>query len=242
MQGTSNDSKTTDDLGRPHRRGCIRTWKLLRSVLKADLYRYSGGASAGHFWRHYAFTPGYKYTVLMRTTGWLSAQPLKGFGVYYLLKMILLRARYKYGFAIPEYMVIGPGLFINRFGGVYMNGDAVIGNNANVTHGSMLGQANRGLYRGSPVLGNRVFIGAGAKIIGRLRVGDDSSIGSNAVVTKEVPVHGVVGGVPAKLISTAGSDGYINRQVPIALMKRCEGAFFGPVPDEIFEVGPAAGA
>lgn len=73
---------------------------------------------------------------------------------------------------------------------------------------------------------------SGAKVIGAVMIGNGASIGANAVVTKDVPEDGVVGGVPAKLISTSGSEGYINRQVPDPLMNRCKGAFVGPVPWE----------
>ncbi|MGJ3628287.1 hypothetical protein AB5I41_17435 [Sphingomonas sp. MMS24-JH45] len=69
-------------------------------------------------------------------------------------------------------------------------------------------------------------------MISGIEIGNDCSIGANAVVTKDVPDNGVVGGVPAKLLSNAGSEGYINRQVPEALMRRCRGAFVGPVPWE----------
>ena len=208
-------------LGKPHSRGCARTFAQLRLLLQADLYRYEGSISARAFWRHFLFTPGYKYTVLMRSCGYLRTWRFKAFGLYLLSKWLLLRARYKYGIAIPEYTTIGPGLFINRFGGIYINGDAVIGDNANLTHGTMLGQANRGSYAGSPILGNRVFLGAGAKIIGRIHLGDDCAVGANAVVTKDVPEKGVVGGIPAKLISQSGSDGYVNRLVPDELLQRC---------------------
>lgn len=163
----------------------------------------------------------------MRGCGYLKTRRFHAFGLYPLSKWLLLRCRYKYGIAIPEYTVIGPGLFINRFGGIYVNGDAVIGANANFTHGIMLGQANRGARAGSPVLGDRVFLGAGAKVIGKIRIGDDCAVGANAVVTKDVPDGSVVGGIPAKLLSNEGSTGYINRQVPADLMRRCAGAFPG---------------
>ncbi|WP_052134762.1 serine acetyltransferase [Sphingomonas sp. 37zxx] len=218
------------EMGKPHQRGCITSFSKLKSVLAADLYRYGGQIDLISFFKHYMFTPGYKYTVQMRACGWLKTKPLYALGMYPLTKWALLRSRYKYGIAIPEYMLVGPGLFINRFGGIYMNGDAVIGCNANITHGTMLGQANRGPRAGSPILGDRVFVGAGAKIVGKILVGSDSSIGSNAVVTKDVPESGVVGGVPAKLLSSGGSTGYINQQVPDHLMERCRGAFVGPVP------------
>ncbi|HEY9579922.1 MAG TPA: hexapeptide transferase [Rhizorhapis sp.] len=195
--------------------------RSVAALLKADLYRYAGKTDAKSFWKHFLFTPGYKYTVVMRSCGYLRTRKFMAFGLYPLAKWWLLRCRYKYGIAIPEYTVIGPGLFINRFGGIYVNGDAVIGANANLTHGAMLGQVNRGERAGSPILGDRIFVGAGAKIIGRIHLGDGCAVGANAVVTKDVPENGVVGGIPAKLISEAGSEGYINRLVPDTLMQRC---------------------
>lgn len=59
---------------------------------------------------------------------------------------------------------------------------------------------------GYPTIGNRCFIGAGAKIIGNIIIGDDVVIGANAVVTKDIPSGSVVGGVPAKIISNNGSE------------------------------------
>ena len=65
-----------------------------------------------------AGTPGYKYTVWMRLCGYLKRGRLSRVTLYPPAKLILLHCRYKYGIAIPEYTEIGPGLFINRFGGV----------------------------------------------------------------------------------------------------------------------------
>jgi serine O-acetyltransferase len=213
------------ETGKPHLRGCAVSFAKLKALLACDLYRYAGRADFRSFVRHYAFTPGFKYTVLMRTTGWLKRKPAMAFGAYPIFKWLLLRARYKYGFAIPEYTVIGPGLFLNRFGGFYIHGDAVIGCNVNLTHGTMLGYMNRGARAGAPVLGDRAFLGSGAKLIGGIRVGAESAIGVNAVVTKDVPDRGVAAGIPAKLLSEAGSDGYINRMAPPAMLDACEGAF-----------------
>jgi serine O-acetyltransferase len=95
-----------------------------------------------------------------------------------------------------------------------INGDVVIGANCNITHGAMLGQSNRGANAGSPILGDRVFLAAGSKVIGRVVIGDDAVVGANAVVTKDVPPKGVVGGIPARLISLEGSAGYVNRLAP----------------------------
>ena len=216
-----------ESTGKAHLRGCAVSFAKLKALLAADLYRYAGTVGTGAFVRHYAFTPGYKYTVLMRTTGWLKPKPAKAFGFYYLFKWLLLRARYKYGFAIPEYMEIGPGLFLNRFGGFYFHGDTVLGSNVNITHGVVLGYMNRGGRRGAPVIGDRTFLGSGAKVIGGIRIGSEAAIGANAVVTKDVPDRGVVGGIPAKLLSDQGSDGYVNRLAPPELLAACEGALLG---------------
>lgn len=203
------------EMARPHTAGCARSWRQLSDWLAADLYRYAGAADAKAFWRHFLFTPGFKYTVWMRTCGYFKLKRW-AFPLYAFTKWMLMRCRYKYGIAIPEYTIVGPGLFINRFGGVMINGDAIIGANCNITHGAMLGQSNRGAKAGSPILGDRVFLAAGSKVVGRVRIGDDAVVGANAVVTKDVPPMAVVGGIPAKVISFEGSAGYVNRLAPVA--------------------------
>ena len=106
---------------------------------------------------------------------------------------------------------MGAGLYIGHFGGIHVNEGAVIGNNCNIQQDVTLGKANRGKKAGAPVIGNNVFIGAGAKIIGRIHVGDGAAVGANAVVTKDVPAGAAVAGVPARVVSEQGSEGYVNR-------------------------------
>lgn len=207
--------QSTEELGKPHLAGCARSIGEVVRLLKADLFRYAGNTKLTSFLRHFMFTPGYKYTVWMRFCGYLRFRRWTRWTIYPLVKYILLRCRYKYGIAIPEYTVIGPGLFINRFGGIYVSGDCIIGSNVNFTHGVLLGITNRGPLMGSPIVGDRVFLGAGAKIIGRIRIGNDAAVGANAVVTKDVPDSAVVGGIPAKVLSMKGSEGYINRQAAV---------------------------
>lgn len=217
-----------DDMAKPHKRGCAKNFRALRALIAADLHRYAGRTGTKPFLKHFMFTPGFKCVTVIRTCGWLRTKRFAAFGLYPLSKMLMLRLRHKYGIVIPEYTVIGPGLFINRFSGIFVNGDAIIGANVNMTHGTVLGQLNRGPRAGNPVVGDRVFFGSGAKVIGLIRIGDDSSVGANAVVTKDVPPQSSVGGVPAKILSSdGGSQGYINRQVPDHLMRACADAFHG---------------
>lgn len=210
-------------LARPHSRGCLKSMKALRLYLKADLHRYQH-AGRFRFWRHFLFTPGYKYTVWMRLSGYLKTGRVKRLTLYPLAKFILLHCRYKYGIAIPEYTEIGPGLFINRFGGIYMHGHARIGHDVTLSAMTMIGQTNRGKRAGTPTIGDRVFLGVGAKVIGKVTVGNDSAIGVSALVTKDVPPNSVVAGIPAKVISDSGSEGYVNRVVPADLLAACYAA------------------
>jgi len=191
----------------------------MKAYLAADLYRYEANVSAKAFLKHFLFTPGFNYTVWLRASVWSKSGGISKL-LYPFLKWRLLHSRYKYGIAIAEGTVIGPGIFINRFGGIYVHHYVVIGCNSNITHGTMLGYMNRGARQGSPVIGDEVFFGSGAKVIGNIHVGNGAAIGVNAVVTKDVPEYGVAVGLPAKVISTDGSDGYINRKASPEMIAR----------------------
>ena len=118
-----------------------------------------------------------------------------------------------YGIQIPAGTKIGKGFYIGHFGCIVVNPDAVIGDNVNISQGVTIGQTNRGPRKGTPRIGNNVYIGPGAKIIGNIAIGNDAAIGANAVVTHDVPDNAVVAGVPAKIISMTGSRGYVNNKI-----------------------------
>ncbi len=112
------------------------------------------------------------------------------------------------GISLSPRAKIGPGLYINHFGSIFV-GDVNIGENCNLSQEVTIGVAGRGDKRGMPVLGDRVYIAAGAKVFGQVVLGDDVVVGANAVVTKSFPDCSVVGGVPAQLISHQGSFDFI---------------------------------
>lgn len=103
---------------------------------------------------------------------------------------------------------IGRGLYISHFGSIFV-GASEIGENCNIAHQVTLGVAGRGEKRGLPTLGDRVFVAAGAKVLGKVKIGSDVSIGANAVVTKDLVDRAVAVGVPAKVISYNGSFDFI---------------------------------
>ena len=73
-----------------------------------------------------------------------------------------------------------------------------------------MGQASRGRRKGWPTIGDNVYIAPGAKIVGNVKIGNCVAIGANCVVTTDIPDNGVVVGVPGKVISFEGSQGYVN--------------------------------
>ena len=98
---------------------------------------------------------------------------------------------------------LGPGLFIDHATGVVIGETAEVGEDVMIYHGVTLGGSGRDTGKRHPTIGDRVVIGAGAKVLGAIKIGDDSRIGANAVVVKEVPSSAVVVGVPGQIISRA---------------------------------------
>jgi serine O-acetyltransferase len=184
----------------------------LKLVLRSDLYRYEGRRDFAALVRTYRTTPGFKYTFWMRVCRYLRSSPAR-YPLFVLARAMLEHCKYKYGISIPFDTEIGEGLYIGHFGGIVVNERAVIGKNCNLSHDVTLGQANRGKRKGYPVVGDCVYFGPGAKVLGSVVVGDNAAVGANCVVTRDVPESGVVVGAPGRVISREGSAGYVNRTV-----------------------------
>lgn len=103
------------------------------------------------------------------------------------------------GIELPSEVTLGRRFRIEHFGGIVISGDAVFGDDCVIRNGVTVGLKNTG-FRGSPILGNRVDIGAGAKLLGPIRIGDDVLIGANAVVLTDVPSGSIAVGVPARVL------------------------------------------
>jgi serine O-acetyltransferase len=113
------------------------------------------------------------------------------------------------GIDVPYQADIGKGLYIGHFGGIIVNPSVKIGEYCNLSQDITIGIAGRGEKRGSPTIGDRVYVGSGARLIGRITIGNDVAIGANAVVTKDLPDNAVAVGVPAKIISYDGSRDFV---------------------------------
>jgi serine O-acetyltransferase len=117
--------------------------------------------------------------------------------------------RFCTGIEIHPGATVGRRFFIDHGMGVVIGETAEIGDDVLMYHGVTLGGTSLEKVKRHPTIGNRVLIGAGAKVIGAITVGDNSKIGVNAVVTKDVPPNCIAVGVPAKIVQQDGI--YLNR-------------------------------
>jgi serine O-acetyltransferase len=113
------------------------------------------------------------------------------------------------GIHIQPIIDIGPGLYIGHFGNIFLGGYTKIGKMCNISQECTVGYAGRGENWGLPDIGNFVYIAPGAKLIGKIKIGDYVAIGANAVVTKSLENNAVAVGIPAKVISYDGSREFI---------------------------------
>lgn len=122
-----------------------------------------------------------------------------------LLKYLFRRKSIKYGFVIPL-NCFGKGLSIAHIGNIVINGNTKIGDNCRIHVGVNIGTA-AGYGDRAPAIGNNVYIAPGAKLFGKIIIGNGIVIGANAVVNKDFLEDNItIAGVPAKKISSKGVD------------------------------------
>ena len=124
--------------------------------------------------------------------------------LFFLARWISQFARRRTGIEIHPAAKIGRGLFIDHGMGVVIGETAEIGENCTIYHGVTLGGTGKERGKRHPTLGNNVVIGAGAKVLGSFRIGDNSKIAAGAVVLDEVPPNCTAVGVPARIVRQDG--------------------------------------
>jgi serine O-acetyltransferase len=146
--------------------------------------------------------PGLHAIWMYRASHWLWKRD------YYLLGRWLSHlARALTGIEIHPGATIGPGFFIDHGMGVVIGETAEVGEDVTLYHGVTLGGVSWRKEKRHPTIGNHVVIGAGAKVLGPITIGDHSRIGANSVVVKDVPAESVAVGVPGRVRSRNGSMG-----------------------------------
>ena len=131
-------------------------------------------------------------------------------------KVLFIHEREKKCIDMSVATQIGGGTYFGHPTGITINPEVIIGNNVNIHKGVTIGRENRGKRKGTPVIGDDVWIGINSTIVGAVKIGNDVLIAPNAFVNFDVPDHSIVIGNPAKIIHRdSATEGYINNRVVV---------------------------
>lgn len=179
------------------------------TLIQQDYYRKNGKYKKIYLW-DVITDPGLLFLYFLRKSQ--NASPKSPCGIFY--RTMLRRYQIKYGFQISAKTEIGGGLYLGHWGTVVVNPKAKIGKNCNLAHGVTIGQTNRGEKQGVPVIGDNVWIGSNAVIVGGITIGNNVLIAPNSYVVNDVEDNSIVVGNPARTMQNdAATDGYINNRV-----------------------------
>ena len=129
-------------------------------------------------------------------------------------RLIYRTVKFLWHIEIPYSTRIGKGLYVGHPFCITINPNATIGDNCNIHKGVTIGQENRGKRKGSPTIGNCVWIGINSTIVGNIKIGDDVLIAPNTYVNIDIPSHSVVFGNPCIVKhKDNATEGYINNTV-----------------------------
>lgn len=183
-------------------------FKTMLSDLNAYLERDPAARNKAEIFFLYS---GYKAVRSHRRAHWCYKHNLK-----FLARFISQRSRNKTGIEIHPAATIGKGLVIDHGMGVVIGETTEIGDNCTIYQGVTLGGTGKDTGKRHPTLGNNVLVGAGAKVLGPFKVGDNSRIAANAVVLSEVPENSTAVGVPARVVKVNGVRNEMLDQIHIS--------------------------
>jgi len=179
------------------------------SVLRADIARTYQFATGGRLQKiiQCVRSPGVHTVVVFRYGQWASRRSLLFRivldPVYLLLNTLI---KILWGIELPRAARIGAGLYIGHFGGITISPFVIIGFNCTVSQGITIGVSGTGEKQGVPTIGDDVFIAPGARLFGKITVGNNVKIGANAVIYRDIPDNAIVVLDPGyKIISYKGN-------------------------------------
>lgn len=168
----------------------------LKAELDAVMERDPAARSRAEVYFLYS---GFKAVRAYRKANWFYRHDMK-----FIARFISQNARRRTGIEIHPGATIGKNLFIDHGMGVVIGETAIIGDNCTLYQGVTLGGTGKDHGKRHPTLGDNVMIGAGAKVLGPFRVGDNSRVAAGAVVLNEVPDNATAVGVPARVVRVGG--------------------------------------
>lgn len=120
--------------------------------------------------------------------------------MYFTARLLSQITRFTTGIEIHPGAKIGKGLFIDHGMGVVIGETAEVGDNVTIYHGATLGGTGKDTGKRHPTVGNNVFIGSGAKLLGPINIGNNVKVGANAVVLIDVPDNSTCVGIPGRIV------------------------------------------
>lgn len=168
-------------------------WKTLISDFRIIFER----DPAARNWLEVIFCyPGFHALCLYRLAHWLYCHK-----VAFIPRLISHLARFFTGVEIHPGAKIGRGVFIDHGMGVVIGETAIIGDNTLIYQGVTLGGTGKETGKRHPTLGNNVVVGAGAKVLGNIHIGDRVRIGAGSIVLRNIPADATVVGIPGRIVS-----------------------------------------
>lgn len=181
-----------------------------KTIIQKDFFRESGKWLSGAEIIAKCVNPNLHYVYLLRKAQ--QHRKKSFFGMWW--RFILRHHQIKYGFQIYPETQIGEGLYLGHWGALVINPKAKIGKNCNIAQGVTIGQQNRGKNEGFPEIGDEVWIGPNAVIVGGIKIGNNVLVAPNSFVNFDVPDNCVVMGNPAQMTpKDSATEGYINNKI-----------------------------
>lgn len=180
------------------------------STIQKDFYRESGKMlSTGEIWAK-CINPNLHFIYILRKCQQTRKKSVSGM----FWRLVLRHHQIKYGFQIYPETQIGEGFYLGHWGALVINPKVKIGRNCNIAQGVTIAQSNRGKSEGVPEIGDEVWIGPNAVIVGNIKIGNNVLIAPNAYVNFSVPSNAVVIGNPATFTENLkATEGYINHKI-----------------------------
>ena len=200
----------------------------LKDIVYSDLYRFTGNKRRASrvyltFIEEWMSSPEFRFLNSLRRTQYYHQRMTNSRRIFRRFRFWLAfrfhnlglnNKTRKYHFQIPYETKIGKGLYIAHFGRIIIHPKSVIGHNVNISTGVVIGTQFRGPKKGAPNIGNYVWIGANAIIIGNVRIGNNVLIAPGAYVNFDVPDNSIVIGNPGLIRRSPGATlGYINNTI-----------------------------
>jgi len=183
----------------------VQQWQKVAEVLQTIESDFQAIAERDPAARHWleilCCYPGLHALTIHRFTHWLHYRQIP-----LLPRLIAYCARFITGIDIHPAATIGKGVFIDHGMGVVIGETAIVGDYVLLYQGVTLGGTGKETGKRHPTIGNHAIVGAGAKVLGNIQIGDCARIGAGSVVLRDVPTHATVVGVPARVCRTNQPD------------------------------------